>query len=186
MYPQVTASSDEIDPLNTSADIASIGFPGMRQQYRRRLGPDGEEADDIIGPDGHTEQLPPYTKYAITAPMPPKIQTHETNVPSSSSSTQEAYHAANSATSMSDRLLPPITYGSSPEVGGGGSQSIGPHRQKWSEKSKKRTCFGRLPLWVVVMIIVALIIMSAVMGGVIGRLLAKQKASSDHRNVNQT
>lgn len=185
MYPQNTASENETDPLNSSTDIASVGFPGMRQQYRRRLGPDGEEADDIIGPDGHTEQLPPYTKYAVAAPIPSKLQTHEDTVPSTSA-TQETFHIPNSTTSMSDRLLSPIIHDSSPEVVSGSSATIVPTRQKWSEKSKKRTCFGRLPLWVVVLIIVALIIMSAALGGVIGRLLAKQKSSSDYRKSNQT
>jgi hypothetical protein len=40
-----------------------VGFPGMSGRYQRRLGPDGEEVADIVGPDGHTEQLPPYTRY---------------------------------------------------------------------------------------------------------------------------
>ena len=34
-----------------------VGFPGLNNGYHRVLGPDGEE-QDIIGPDGHTEQLP--------------------------------------------------------------------------------------------------------------------------------
>jgi hypothetical protein len=40
-----------------------VGFPGTADPYQRRLGPEGEEAADLIGPDGHTEQLPPYTRY---------------------------------------------------------------------------------------------------------------------------
>lgn len=35
----------------------------MGSGYRRQLGPDGEEAGDLIGPLGHTEELPPYTRY---------------------------------------------------------------------------------------------------------------------------
>lgn len=39
-----------------------IGFRGLPDQYQRRVGAEGEEID-IIGPHGHTEQLPPYTRY---------------------------------------------------------------------------------------------------------------------------
>ncbi|KAG9248733.1 hypothetical protein BJ878DRAFT_309636 [Calycina marina] len=41
-----------------------VGFPGRANNYQRRLGPEGEEIGGLIGPDGHTEELPPYTKYA--------------------------------------------------------------------------------------------------------------------------
>ncbi|KAI6450963.1 hypothetical protein MCOR08_010492 [Pyricularia oryzae] len=40
------------------------GFPGVAtDSCRRRLGPDGEEIGGLIGPHGHTEELPPYTRY---------------------------------------------------------------------------------------------------------------------------
>ena len=187
MYSQDAASGNVPDLLNASADIASVGFPGMGQQYRRRLGPDGEEADDIIGPDGHTEQLPPYTKYAVAAPMPAKAQAqaHEDVVPPTSA-TEETFQVPNSATSMSDRLLSPTTYDSSSEVVTDSSQIIHSTKQGWSSKSKRRTCFGRLPFWGVILIIVAIILTSAGLGGVIGRLLAKRGSSTDYRKSNQT
>ncbi|OIW25293.1 hypothetical protein CONLIGDRAFT_656944 [Coniochaeta ligniaria NRRL 30616] len=59
MYPQATVDESGVIP----AAAIPVGFPGMPSQYQRRLGPDGEEIADIIGPDGHTEQLPPYTRY---------------------------------------------------------------------------------------------------------------------------
>lgn len=61
MYPQgITPDAQENLPV---APIP-VGFPGLNnQQYQRRIGPEGEDAADIIGPDGHTEQLPPYTQY---------------------------------------------------------------------------------------------------------------------------
>ncbi len=61
MYPQNT-----VDPeLQEAPPIPPIpvGFPGLNNNYQRRLGPEGEEIADMIGPDGHTEQLPPYTQY---------------------------------------------------------------------------------------------------------------------------
>jgi len=61
MYPQATVDETSVIP---PAAAIPVGFPGMAGgQYQRRLGPDAEDVADIIGPDGHTEQLPPYTRY---------------------------------------------------------------------------------------------------------------------------
>lgn len=61
-YPQsVSSADDEVGHRAIQRDI-NVGFPGRADRYQRRLGPDGEEAADMIGPHGHTEQLPPYTE----------------------------------------------------------------------------------------------------------------------------
>lgn len=54
----------QLPPIQTAIPI---GFPGLSAGYHRVLGPDGEE-QDIIGPDGHTEQLPPYSRYPDEGP----------------------------------------------------------------------------------------------------------------------
>ncbi|KAL1891635.1 hypothetical protein Sste5346_007551 [Sporothrix stenoceras] len=59
MYPQNTVAGSSAMPVAGH----SVGFPGMADNYQRRIGPDGEDVADLIGPDGHTEQLPPYTRY---------------------------------------------------------------------------------------------------------------------------
>jgi hypothetical protein len=53
-----------VPPIQTAIPV---GFPGLNNGYHRVLGPDGEE-QDIIGPDGHTEQLPPYSRYPQEGP----------------------------------------------------------------------------------------------------------------------
>lgn len=58
LYPQNTATVEEL----TNQHIP-VGFPGHNVAYQRQLGPDGEEAGDLIGPLGHMEELPPYTRY---------------------------------------------------------------------------------------------------------------------------
>ncbi len=56
LYPQTTAAAP------TAA--IPVGFPRHgRPPYQRQIGPEGEEIADMIGPDGHTEQLPPYSRY---------------------------------------------------------------------------------------------------------------------------
>lgn len=59
LYTQNTAAGPSAIP----GPGISVGFPGMTDNYQRRIGPDGEDIADLIGPDGHTEQLPPYTRY---------------------------------------------------------------------------------------------------------------------------
>ncbi len=54
-----------IEPTDAAPaqSVSVVGFPGNQDAYQRRIGPDGEEAGDLIGPLGHTEELPPYTRY---------------------------------------------------------------------------------------------------------------------------
>lgn len=58
LYPQNTAMSEEL-----SSQHIPIGFPGHTVTYQRQVGPDGEEIGDLVGPLGHMEELPPYTRY---------------------------------------------------------------------------------------------------------------------------
>lgn len=69
MYAQNTLTEDEISPaIDTIPTLTE--FPNLRQNYPRRFGPDGEDAADLVGPDGYTEQLPPYTRFPNN--IPPK------------------------------------------------------------------------------------------------------------------
>lgn len=63
MYPQnpFTDSSNQV--AAPTVPTIPVGFVNNTDPYQRRLGPEGEEIADIIGPDGHTEELPPYTRY---------------------------------------------------------------------------------------------------------------------------
>ncbi|KAI2468336.1 hypothetical protein F4781DRAFT_272188 [Annulohypoxylon bovei var. microspora] len=84
MYPQNTIPESDGVPNRTAQAEINIGFPGTTDNYQRRIGPDGEDVADLIGPDGHTEQLPPYTRYpeeaynrkalGIETPQPAPVQ----------------------------------------------------------------------------------------------------------------
>jgi hypothetical protein len=54
LYPQNT--------VGLPGPLPVVGFPGMGDAYQRQIGPDGEEAQ-LVGPLGHTEELPPYSRY---------------------------------------------------------------------------------------------------------------------------
>ena len=185
MYHQDTAPEGENDPLIASTDIASVGFPGLRQQYARRLGPDGEDADDIIGPDGHTEQLPPYTRWPDRRGETRSSQAKERIIPTvevSPPSSPDMPWTATPTASMSDALLPGHVR-SDGDATAVESQNISPEigstREKWTVRSKKRTCFGRLPYWLVCLLIIGLVLVAAFLGVLIGRVLPKH-SDDDH------
>lgn len=60
MYPQNPLEDPTPQP---AVPAIPLGFTNGPDPYQRRIGPDGEDVADIIGPDGHTEELPPYTRY---------------------------------------------------------------------------------------------------------------------------
>ena len=62
--PEEEPAQPPVPPIQTAIPV---GFPGLSTGYHRVLGPDGEE-QDIIGPDGHTEQLPPYSRFPEAGP----------------------------------------------------------------------------------------------------------------------
>lgn len=65
MYTQnVVEDEPPIAPVQTAIPV---GFPGINTGFHRQIGPDGEE-QDIVGPFGHTEQLPPYSRYPEEGP----------------------------------------------------------------------------------------------------------------------
>ena len=175
MYPQNTVPEGEISMGSGTAPIAPVGFPGRSQPYTRRLGPDGEEADDIIGPDGHTEQLPPYTRY------PDAINTKENYAPGD----PESQFSPQSPLQMTP------TQGSSEEVQpsdderahinptAAGAATPVNHRvsakERWVSRGKKRTCCGAVPRWALVVMVVLAVLLAAVLGGVIGRVVSEKK-----------
>ena len=180
MYPQGTIADTEAIP--DPADITNVGFPSLRQLYTRRLGPDGEEADDIIGPDGHTEQLPPYSRYptgqeAEAIPRKP-IPAIPTSPGSSSTSSAEPPQTGISEASTNDRLLP-IGSQSQGMALTTSSMTLTPEEgstsgEKWTEKSKKRICGGKFPRWAVYSLIAFAIVVAAVVGGVVGKTVGRR------------
>ena len=74
LYPQGVGERDLIDAEVPESHVpVPLGFPGLGvQAYQRIRGPDGEE-QDIIGADGHAEQLPPYSRYPEDGPKIPIV-----------------------------------------------------------------------------------------------------------------
>ncbi|MCJ1389170.1 hypothetical protein MMC18_002025 [Xylographa bjoerkii] len=180
MYPQNTVLESETSPGIAIGPIAPVGFPGLGQHYTRRLGPDGEEADDIIGPDGHTEQLPPYTRY------PDAAVTKERYAPDAPDGEESPASPLTRAETPAVQGLVDETEASDDEnleinvaAAGAAGQPVwrGTARQRWTRRSKKRTCCGAVPRWAVILIVVLAVLLAVVMGGVVGRVV-----STSHSN----
>lgn len=78
LYPQ-NVVEDEPAPAPVQTAIP-VGFPGINTGFHRQIGPDGEE-QDILGPFGHTEQLPPYSRYPEEGPTKASMAAEASAVP---------------------------------------------------------------------------------------------------------
>ncbi|OAL36314.1 hypothetical protein AYO20_04472 [Fonsecaea nubica] len=157
MYPQNTVPEDD------SSDIG-LGFPGMGPSFAP---PDtsssSNEVGDIVGSDGHIEQLPPYSRYADNVIAKGDMARID---PQTSTITEESGPASN--------IPPPAGSASDVELMavGSPSQDEVARKEGLCEKRRRRTCCG-LPIWTVV-IVVAIVVLAAVIGGVIGGVVGNQ------------
>jgi len=190
MYPQNTVPESEADPISVAP--IPVGFPGLNNDYQRRLGPEGEEAADLIGPDGHTEQLPPYTKYpenALARKARPLIQVPDpiagaggmglaTRNPEFAS--REELNSPDSR--QSTRSM--ISDSSSQHVNAAAMEvSEKPQLKKWQIKARKKLC-GIVPVWVLVLILLMFVLFGIILGAVLGALRPKHGGGPKHHDGN--
>ncbi|CAF9934666.1 hypothetical protein IMSHALPRED_009795 [Imshaugia aleurites] len=192
MYPQNTVPEDE--------RISAAGFPGMDQDYQRRLGPDGEDVDDLIGPDGYAEQLPPYTRFPNGIPpkyasgtgsfrrsgVPPNYMSESGSirrsaVPASLEDSQETLNGARRyLNSSGETAISTNPFGdsstqlnSTSAIAGLPKDEGGSFKERVREKSKRRVsvCCGVIPCWVLFVMSVV-VILAVILGGGIGGTIA--------------
>ena len=193
LYPQGVADDlDDEDEERIPHIPVPVGFFGRGQNYQRQVGPDGEE-QDIIGEDGHAEQLPPYTRYPDE--MPEKLPLM---LPNSLHSRAPVAGTDPGMPLMHTPLQPsrmpePMTDGSNLALlhSRTSSDSVPPSeenlstgtRKSWSEKSwkeKRKTKFCGVPFLWIVIVLASLAFITALLGGVIGGFVAgKEHSDSD-------
>lgn len=201
-YPQGVGDDldDEDDGLEpVQQNPVPVGFPGLGQGYRRRLGPDGED-QDIIGEDGHTEQLPPYTRYPEEGPekMPLLVPTMPTALHSRApvagtdpgmdlmhNTLRPASTNPQSMTDQSDldRRASRASMALIAPTSSNDDTSIATGKKSWSEKSwkeRRQTRFCGIPFWWILLAVGVLTFIGAVLGGVIGGFVAGGQ-SARHR-----
>lgn len=171
MYNQtILPADDDIDP----EVLVRVGVParGAANDFQRKIGPDGEE-QDIVGPDGHTEQLPPYSQYpdGDAKPAPIVVAAIVPDAPTTPPV------GPGSISSMVD--LPPGTprlESATPSVAVNTLNSSLCEKKSWkkktfTEKRRTRICCG-MPLWMFLSLIAVVLLCGAIIGIVIGVLMA--------------
>ena len=168
MYTQNTVPEEDdgrLPPLSIP-----LGFPGLGQVYQQGSRSAGNDIADIVGADGHIEELPPYTRYPDNGA--PKDSMPQLEIPMNGQ-TQD----------RSDAPISPQSTGSPFSDNGvavnvaaartAGSDSDGSFKERWREKSKRRVLCG-LPLWCLLVLIAAMILVGAI-GGIVGGVVVNRQ-----------
>ncbi|KAI5866231.1 hypothetical protein GGS23DRAFT_376248 [Durotheca rogersii] len=199
MYPQGTVPGAQ-GALNLGEqESINVGFVGATDNYRRRIGPDGEDAADLIGPDGHTEQLPPYTRYpeeayhrkalGIEDPRPAVTAQPMLAIPGAGGIGLAARNPEFASTEDLAATRPPqsrqsvqsfLSDSSRQEMNAvARSDSAQPGPVAGNEKAPlkdwqvtaKRRVWGIVPCWAIVLAAIVLVLMGIILGAVIGTLV---------------
>jgi len=199
LYPQGVSEDIDIDDDEEDDDMAPnnpvpVGFPGLGQSYQRRLGPDGEE-QDIVGMYGHTEQLPPYSRYPedgpekvpLLAPEAPSAL-HSRAPVAGSDPTMDLMHThiqpqpTQHPQSMTDasnlRAGRPHSMASMERMHSNSPEDSVLSNKSWKEKSwqeKRKTKFCGVPFWLILLAAFVLGFIAAVIGGVLGGFFSRWK-----------
>lgn len=194
MYPQNTVVEAE--------QVAVPGFPSMDQNYQRRLGPDGEDVDDLIGPDGYAEQLPPYTRFANGIPpkytsrigsvrrsgVPPNYMSESGSirrsaVPATPGDSQETLNSPSNNANLDSFGDSSTHLNSSSAIAVLPKDEGGSFKERVRKRSKRkvRVCCGVLPCWILFFMAVV-VILAVIMGGGIGGMIARKhiKEAEEH------
>ncbi|KAE8453754.1 hypothetical protein EG329_009265 [Mollisiaceae sp. DMI_Dod_QoI] len=186
MYPQNTVPEGEAGAEAEPLAPVPVGFPGLNNNYQRRLGPEGEEIADIIGPDGHTEQLPPYTQYPdetiarkarpnVQVPLPgaggiglatrnPEFESQEDlNTPQSRHSTRSIMSDSNHQVNMAAANI-----------------SEKPPLKKWQLVARRKVCMV-VPIWAIVLAAIVFILFAIILGTVLAILKPKHPQSHKYK-----
>lgn len=182
LYTQNTTSTE------TATPSIPVGFNDMGAGYQRQLGPDGEEAGDLIGPLGHMEELPPYTRYPDTGFVPkPTTETPSTepsspdrNIPGAGGIGMATRDPEFSSTD-DDLVLPrarPSVRSNTSETSHHDINTAAvevaekPPVNKWQRRAKKKL-WGIVPYWAICLMTVGLVVMGIIMGAVIGTIFSR-------------
>lgn len=182
LYPQNIGPDDNPSPIVS----IPIGLPGMGQTYTRQEGSRREDIGDIVTPDGYTEQLPPYTRYANQVPPPQPIpsrpvQAHLGDATNGPNNVGVLPDPGRSEESLNPLPSHPSTHSvvsasSRDRLRNGGPSNSGvAMKEKLAETANRRVCGGSMPRWACVAIVIIAILFSCLIGGIYGGVKARQK-----------
>lgn len=195
LYPQ--GVNDDLDDDHEDVqNSVPIGFPGLGQSFQRQRGPDGEE-QDIVGYYGHTEQLPPYSRYPddgpekqplLPVPDPPEashshapVQGTDPSMPLMTAQIEPVQQPPQSMTDESELTRQASNASRSSENLLGGSPSTRSSelsKKAWSEKSwkeRRKTPVCGVPCWWYIVAVGVILFILVVSGGAVGGFVAGQR-----------
>lgn len=192
LYPQNTVPEPEPEIVNANIPIGFNSTIG--QQYQRRTGPEGEETADLIGPHGHTEQLPPYTRYPEVAylrktppgsPAPdsarrlsiepsaggmglatrnPEFSSHEELPVRQSAEHSRASIGAISSMTTVNSVSPTLP---AAEISEKIPESEREDEKKWKRVARRKVC-GIVPVWALCMAVTVVVVVAVLLGAILG------------------
>ncbi|CAI7578870.1 unnamed protein product, partial [Penicillium glandicola] len=169
-------------------DIIPVGFPGHNPPYQPPAGRQADDVGDIIGPDGHAEPLPPYSRYPTgVVPKPAGAEMMDLHTLPEEIHLSNESQRAHPISETSSRALVP-EYSADGNDGGNREQrvvattGIMAFEEKLKRKGKQTACCG-LPVWTLVLIATVMLIggcIGGVIGGVLGTKRAAEAAKKEH------
>ncbi|KAL3469834.1 hypothetical protein BJX99DRAFT_264817 [Aspergillus californicus] len=165
-----------------------LGFPGHNQEaYQRPPNRAADDVGDLVGPDGYTEQLPPYSRYPEGTS--PKLEATIDALPDTAVLDEPGLNNERDlATSdVSSRTF--VAGNQTTERGGAASNEppatgVMAFEEKLKRRGQKRVCCG-LPVWTLVLISVVMIVGGSI-GGAIGGILGAKKAAEDANSTDES
>ena len=156
-----------------------VGFPGAAQNFSRRIGPEGEE-QDIIGPDGHTEQLPPYSRYADNVNH--KTVAHG-GLPVIGEQGAEEISPTSPAISPDDHASPTALRPAMAMTDATDGETTPTHERlnekTWDEKTRREKwtmkVFG-IPLWFLFFMFILIVVVAVICGAILGAVIGSRHA----------
>ncbi|KAH8695307.1 hypothetical protein BGW36DRAFT_429186 [Talaromyces proteolyticus] len=154
-----------------------MGFPADEMQNRQESTP-ADEVGDIVGPDGHLEQLPPYSRYPDGI-VRPTTGRGPASIASAMREPQESSHDESLLRSdASSRTLINVD-SSEPLVPLSERNSrLMPFDEKLGRRGQRKCCGA--PIWLLALLGLGMLI-GALIGGVIGGVLGRRAAENHAR-----
>ncbi|KAH6843040.1 hypothetical protein B0I37DRAFT_393373 [Chaetomium sp. MPI-CAGE-AT-0009] len=204
------SQSNAIEPNAPQTAAIPLGFRGLPDQYQRRVGPEGEEAADMIGPGGHTEQLPPYSRYqdeayvhkataagdpsgAVhgAAIMPTILTTPTSTIPPIYGAGGIGLATTNPEFESTDDLDSPrsrhsarsFTSDDSQRRIRPGDEGVSEKRRppkKWQAWMRRKLC-GVVPYWAIFLAVIILVVLLVVLGAVVGTVVGNKQKRPSHK-----
>ncbi|PON20772.1 hypothetical protein TGAM01_v210373 [Trichoderma gamsii] len=186
LYPQNTVTSGDETPSQIP-----IGFSTSGDGYQRQIGPDGEDVGGLVGPLGHTEELPPYTRYpdqaVVRKATPTAAVLPEDGASNNPDQTDTGAGGIGVATrnpefsSTEEDLQPsqsrPSTRSHHDINTAAQNQAEKPQMSKWQRRAKKKL-WGIVPYWAICLLIIGVVLVGVILGAVIGTVFTHHRSQN--------